>query len=61
MTVLVQATDEFTLLSEVADGASGILLDVLGQAGRHSRTSVGVLQLPKNASVEVDLIASIKS
>jgi enamine deaminase RidA (YjgF/YER057c/UK114 family) len=58
ITVFVQVADEFTLLSEVADGASSLLFEVLGEAGRHSRTSVGVFQLPKNASVELDLIAS---
>ncbi|HEU6456233.1 MAG TPA: RidA family protein, partial [Roseateles sp.] len=38
-------------------GASDLLWRVLGAAGAHTRTSVGVLQLPKNAAVEVDLIA----
>jgi enamine deaminase RidA (YjgF/YER057c/UK114 family) len=61
ITVFVQAGEQFTLLSEVADAASGVLFDVLGQAGLHSRTSVGVFQLPKSASVELDLIASIKA
>lgn len=58
VTVFVQAADGFTQLSEVADGASEILFRVLGEAGVHSRTSVGVAQLPKNAAVELDLIAA---
>ncbi|MFD2755050.1 RidA family protein [Comamonas terrae] len=61
ITVFVQCTESFTLQSEVSDGASAVLLDVLGEAGQHSRTSVGVFQLPKNASVELDLIASTKA
>jgi len=61
ITVFVQCTESFTLHSEVADGASAVLFDVLGEAGRHSRTSVGVFQLPKNASVELDLTASTKA
>ena len=62
ITVYVQSAPSFTQQSEVADGASEVLFDVLGrEAGAHSRTSVGVLQLPKNASVEIDLIASIRS
>jgi len=32
---------------------------VLGTAGTHTRTSVGVAQLPKNAAVELDLIAAV--
>ena len=49
-------------LLQLADGASELLFAVLGeQVGAHSRTSVGVLQLPKNASVEIDLIASVRT
>jgi enamine deaminase RidA (YjgF/YER057c/UK114 family) len=33
---------------------------VLGEAGRHTRTSVGVVQLPKNASVELDLVVAVQ-
>lgn len=59
ITVFVQSAADFTLQSEVADGASDLLIYVLGEAGKHSRTSVGVQQLPKNASVELDLIAAV--
>ena len=58
ITVFVQCAQTFTQQSEVADGASEILFRVLGDAGVHSRTSVGVCQLPKNAPVEIDLIAA---
>ncbi|MDD0815030.1 RidA family protein [Curvibacter sp. HBC28] len=58
VTVYVQCSDDFTQHSEVADAASDLLFDILGDAGRHTRTSVGVRQLPKNASVEIDLIAA---
>ena len=60
ITVYVQSAQTFTQQSEVADGASEILFSVLGTSGAHTRTSVGVLQLPKNATVEVDLIATIE-
>jgi enamine deaminase RidA (YjgF/YER057c/UK114 family) len=60
VTVFVQSAQGFTQQSEVADGASDLLHAVLGEAGMHTRTSVGVLQLPKNAAVEVDLIAAVK-
>ena len=58
VTVYVQCTDSFTQHSEVSDGASAVLFEVLGEAGLHTRTSVGVFQLPKNDSVELDLMAS---
>lgn len=59
ISVYVQSAEDFTQQSEVADGASEVLFRVLGDAGVHSRTSVGVYQLPKNATVELDLIAAV--
>jgi enamine deaminase RidA (YjgF/YER057c/UK114 family) len=58
ISVFVQSAADFTAQSEVADGASAILFAVLGSAGVHTRTSVGVYQLPKNAAVELDLVAA---
>lgn len=58
LNVYVHCTADFMQHSEVADGASDLLWRVLGSAGAHTRTSVGVLQLPKNAAVELDLIAA---
>ena len=60
ITVYVQCTPDFTQHSEVADGASDLLFAILGSAGAHTRTSVGVLQLPKNATVELDVIATVE-
>ncbi|MCA0424071.1 MAG: RidA family protein [Proteobacteria bacterium] len=54
LNVFVQSTPEFTQHSEVGDGASDLLIEVLGDAGRHPRTSVGVYSLPKNVPVELD-------
>ncbi|BBP74830.1 RidA family protein [Pseudomonas gingeri NCPPB 3146 = LMG 5327] len=58
--VYVQSASDFTQQSEVADGASEVLYTVFGEAGVHTRTSVGVFQLPKNASVEVDVVVALK-
>ncbi|KVH68086.1 hypothetical protein WJ42_36230 [Burkholderia cepacia] len=60
MSVYVRSAPGFTMQSEVADGASDVLYAVLGDAGVHTRTSVGVLQLPKGASVEADFIFGLK-
>ena len=57
--VYVRCSPTFTQQSEVADGASDVLCRVLGPRGVHARTSVGVLQLPKGAAVELDLVATI--
>jgi enamine deaminase RidA (YjgF/YER057c/UK114 family) len=59
MNVYVQSAQGFAQQSEVADGASDLLVEVLGPDGAHTRTSVGVFQLPRNASVEVDLIVRV--
>ncbi|WP_447914984.1 RidA family protein [Delftia acidovorans] len=59
ITVYVRSAPDFTQQSEVADGASGLIARVLGPVGGHTRTSVGVLQLPKGAAVELDLIARV--
>lgn len=56
--VYVQSAADFTQHSEVADAASALLKAVLGEAGPHTRTSVGVYQLPKNASVELEMVVS---
>ena len=53
--VYVQSAAGFTQQSEVADAASALLKAVLGEEGAHTRTSVGVYQLPKNAAVEIEL------
>lgn len=59
MNLYVQCAQDFTQQSEVADAASEVLFFVLGDIGAHTRTSVGVYQLPKNATVELDLIAVV--
>lgn len=61
LNVFTQCAENFTQLSEVADGASELLVQVLGPAGTHVRTSVGVYALPKNASVELDLTVAVQS
>jgi enamine deaminase RidA (YjgF/YER057c/UK114 family) len=60
ISVFVQSAQHFTQQSEVADGASETLFKVLGPAGAHTRTSVGVFQLPKNATVELSLVATVE-
>ncbi|MBA1292461.1 RidA family protein [Pseudomonas lurida] len=58
--VFVQCAEGFAQQTQVADAASGVLQAVLGEAAGHARTAVGVAALPRNASVEVDLMASLK-
>jgi enamine deaminase RidA (YjgF/YER057c/UK114 family) len=44
----------------VANGASDLLLALLGEAGRHARAAVGVNVLPLNASVELEMVAQVR-
>jgi len=60
ISVFVRSASDFTMQSEVADGASDVLYSVLGDVGVHTRTSVGVMQLPKGASVEIDFIFAVR-
>jgi enamine deaminase RidA (YjgF/YER057c/UK114 family) len=60
ITVYVQSAPDFTQQSEVADCASEVLHSIFSSSGVHTRTSVGVLQLPKNAAVELDMIAVVE-
>lgn len=57
ITVYVRSAEDFDQQSEVANGASDLLHEILSSAGVHTRTSVGVMQLPKSAAVEIDMIA----
>lgn len=59
LTVFIQSASDFTQQSEVADAASEIFYDLFAPVGGHTRTAIGVYQLPKNAAVELDLIAAI--
>lgn len=44
----------------VVNGASDLLGEVLGEAGRHARSAVGVAELPLGAPVEVELIVAVR-
>ena len=59
--VFVASTPDFTSQPQVADGASRLLLDVLGEAGAHARSAIGVAALPLGTPVEVEAIAELGS
>ncbi|MGN6496750.1 MAG: RidA family protein [Tsuneonella sp.] len=57
----VASTPDFTDQPKVANGASDLMVEVFGDAGRHARSAVGVPVLPLNAAVEVDAIVAIRA
>jgi enamine deaminase RidA (YjgF/YER057c/UK114 family) len=54
--VFVSSDSTFTQQPQVANGASELLLQLFGDAGKHARAAVGVNTLPLDASVEVEFI-----
>ena len=59
LTGFVARAPAFTQQAQVVNGASELLLEVFGDAGRHARSAIGVAELPLNAPVEVELIAEV--
>ena len=55
----VQCGPDFSDIPSVLNGCSDLLVDVLGDAGRHSRSAVGVYRLPLGFAVEVDAVVEI--
>jgi enamine deaminase RidA (YjgF/YER057c/UK114 family) len=59
--VFVNSAGGFTEQPKVANGASELMQDVFGEAGRHARSAVGVPVLPLGAAVEIDAVVQIKA
>lgn len=55
----VNAHPDFYDIPKVINGASDLMVEVFGEAGRHARSAVGVAVLPLNAAVEVDAVVEI--
>ncbi len=56
----VNATPDFTDHPEVINGASNLIVELLGDIGKHSRFAVGCGSLPRNVPVEVDATFAVK-
>lgn len=57
----VNCTPDFGQHPAVVNGASDLMVDVLGDAGRHARFAVGVNALPFNVAVEIDAVFEVES
>ena len=53
---LVNSTPDFTEQHLVTNGASELLGEVFGDAGKHARSAFGVAQIPRGACVEIEMI-----
>ena len=56
----VQCPDGFADQPQVVNGASDLMVEIFGDAGKHARFAVGVNALPRNAAVEIDAIFELR-
>lgn len=59
VTVFVASAPGFTGQPQVANGASELLGELFGEAGRHARSAVGLTVLPLDAPVEIEMVAAV--
>ena len=57
----VNCTADFTDQPKVVNGASELMVEIFGDAGKHARSAVGVSSLPLGVAVEVDAIVAVDS
>lgn len=60
VTGFVNSAEGFVNQPKVINGASELLGEIFGEAGRHARSAVGVSELPLGAAVEVEVVVKIK-
>jgi enamine deaminase RidA (YjgF/YER057c/UK114 family) len=58
---MVNVAPAFNQTPTVIDGCSDLLVDVFGDAGRHTRTAVGLAELPFDIAVEIELTAQLRT
>ena len=56
----VQAGPDFFDIPQVVNGASDLMVEAFGDAGKHARSAVGVYRLPMNFAVEVDAVVEVR-
>jgi len=58
---MVNCAPGFNRTPEVSDGCSDLLVQIFGDAGRHTRSAVGMAELPFDICVEIEMIAQIEA
>jgi enamine deaminase RidA (YjgF/YER057c/UK114 family) len=58
---MVNVAPGFNQTPAVIDGCSDLLIEVFGEAGRHTRSAVGLAELPFDIAVEIELIARLRA
>ena len=60
LNIFVNCKSDFTNHAKVANGASDIIVEIFGEAGRHVRAAVGCISLPGNSAVEIEGVFKVK-
>lgn len=56
---MVNCDPAFTMHPQVINGASDLLVELFGEAGRHARSAVGMQSLPMNIAVEIEMVVQL--
>jgi len=59
LNAFVQAGPEFYNIPQVVNGCSDLMVEVLGDAGRHARSAVGMYKIPLGFAVEIDALIEV--
>ena len=59
VTGFVSSAPDFTAQPAVVNGASDVLAEIFGEAGRHARVATGAAELPRSAAVEIEVILAV--
>jgi enamine deaminase RidA (YjgF/YER057c/UK114 family) len=57
---MVNCTEDFKDTPKVVNGSSDLLVSLLGEAGKHARSAVGVQSLPNQVPVEIEMILEVE-
>ena len=57
----VHSAPGFTGQPQVLNGASDLIFDIFGDKGRHTRTALGIFEMPLNAAVQISIFAEVDS
>ena len=57
---MVNCSPDFTQQPEVINGYSDLMVAVFGERGKHARSAVGMIALPRNIAVEVEMIVEVE-
>jgi enamine deaminase RidA (YjgF/YER057c/UK114 family) len=57
---MVNCTSDFAQQPQVINGASDLLVDVLGERGKHARAAIGMVALPLGAAVEIEAVVEVR-